>query len=221
MKDRLAAGLIATLLVASPATAQMKSGFDPENADHQQILQLLRENRQKYGDDATILQGLLMAHSVQTEAVLVTESGITGFEDAHGKRFVAYRVASGIIFNDKHMDRDARLSRVWQAILERSLIRYPTFSVPADGIAIEITYNHKPYASVVDLSQQIDEPGPLEKAKFYFLAEDISEFLAQKLPARTLVERAHVMVDEQPYTLALQELMTVPRPSGQIPALAE
>jgi hypothetical protein len=210
----------ALLLAVQPASAQMKSGFDPANVEHQKILHLLRDNRQKYGDDATILQGLLMAHSVQTEAVLTTESGISGFEDAHGKRFVSYRVASGVIFNDNYMDRDARLSRVWQGILERSFLKYPGFSVPtADGVAIEIVYHHKPYGSIVDLSNAIDEPGPLEKAKFYFLADDIGDFIAQKLPARTLVDRAHVTVDDQPYAFALQELMTVPRPEpGQIAA---
>ena len=213
MKARFLAAFLGTALAGSPAVAQMKSGFDPQNVDHQNILQLLRENRQKYGEDATILQGLLMAHSVQTDAFLTTESGISGFEEAHGKRFVVFRVVSGVIFNDNYMDRDARLSRVWQAILERSFLKYPTFSLPtADGVAIEIAYNHKPYGSILDLSKEIDEPGPLEKAKFYFLAEDLGEFLGQKLPARTLLDRAHITVDDQPYAFALQELMTVPRP---------
>jgi hypothetical protein len=209
----LAVCVLASWALAAPAAAQLRSSYDPDSETHQEIVKLLRENRLKYGDDATILQGLLMAHSVDTDAILTTESGITGIEETDGKRFIAYRVASGVVFNDNDLDRDARLSRVWQSILARSFLTYPDFSIPADGVAIEIAYHHRPYGKVSELYREIDDVGPLERAKFYFLGADIAAFLDQKLSSQALLAKAKVSVDDQPIEFRLQEIMTVPGPS--------
>lgn len=209
----LAVCLLSSWALAAPAAAQIRSSYDPDNETHQEIMKLLRDNRLKYGDDATILQGLLMAHSVDTEAILTTESGITGYEEIEGKRYIAYRVSSGVVFNDNDMDRDARLSRVWQSILARSFLTYPEFSIPADGVAIEIAYHHRPYGAVSELYRAIDDVGPQERAKFYFLSQDIEAFLGQKLSSDDLLAKARVRVDDRPVEFRLQEIMTVPGPS--------
>lgn len=209
----LAACLLASWALVAPAVAQVKPGYDPENETHQEIMKLLRDNRLKYGEDATILQGLLMAHSVDADAILTTESGITGIEEEAGKRFIAYRVASGVVFNDNDVDQDGRLSRVWQSILARSFLTYPEFSIPADGVAIEIAYHHRPYRAVSELYENVDEPGRIERAKFYFLAQDIGAFLKRELTSHALLAKANVRVDDRPIDFRLQEQMTVPRPA--------
>ena len=210
MLFRLTTALVA-LLTASPLLAQVEPQYDPDDKQHQAIMQHLRENRRKYGDDATILQGLLMAHAVDGDAVLTAESGIKGFHEDAGKKYLRYKVATGMVLNDKFMNLDGRLSHIWDTVLEKSFLTYPSFSVPADGVLIELTYNHKPYGTAQDLYREMDDLGPLESARFFFLSEDIGHFIAQKLPAKDLLARARVHVDDRPVDFVLQQAMTVPR----------
>lgn len=204
--------VLALVLLPGSAPAQLRERFDPDNETHQAIVLMLRENRQLYGDDATILQGLLMAHAVDADAILTTESAITGFEESNGKRFIGYRLASGVVFNDNHLDRDDRLSRVWQEIVERSFLTYPEFAIPADGVAIEIAYNHRPYGTTSELYREIENVGPTERVKFYVSAEDIAAFLKREMSSRSLVSNSEVRVDDELVQFVLEEEMTVPEP---------
>src|SRR5438270_11356366 len=143
-------GLLLSLLLAGQALAgdpeELPQGLPAASGDQRRaVLQLMRDNRQKYGDDSALLQGLLLTHSLQGEAVLTTESTIVGFEEIEGRKYVTFRVNSGMVLNDKSLDRQQRLERIWHVILERTLMRYQKFTAPADGVAVEIQYNHRPY----------------------------------------------------------------------------
>lgn len=177
------------------------------------VIALLRENRSKYGDDAAIMQGLLLVHANQGGAILATESAIVGFEENEKRRYVAFRVDSGTIFDDETMSREQRLEQIWHSILERTLLRYPTFSVPGDGIAVEILYSHRPYESVSDLYRTIDDRGEIERAKFYLLTEHLSDFVGRRLDARALLERSKVLLDEKSVKVDLHDFVGPLRPT--------
>jgi hypothetical protein len=171
----------------------------------QAVAALLRGNTAKYGEDAAALQGLLLVHTIEGQAVLEAHSEILGFEDAEGRRWIAYRVASGVVLNDRELDRERRLERIWHIVVEKTLQRYPSFQVPVDGIAVEVNYNHRPFRSVADLYANIDDTGPIERAKFYLPSADVSQFVDKKLAPQQLLDRSRVLLDNQPVNLVLTE----------------
>ena len=185
----------------------------PGDDTRQAVISLLRENRQRYGDDAAIMQGLLLVHANAGGAVLATESAIVGFEERDARRFVAFRVDSGTVFDDGSTMPADRVALVWREILERSLRRYPTFDVPGDGIAVEILYSHRPFGSLSELYQTLDQPRIVEHAKFYLLSRDIKEFLAQRLGPGELLSRSVVLLDEKPIGVTVTDFVGPPDPA--------
>jgi hypothetical protein len=213
----LARGFVLSLLLAGPIVAagpgdlskELPSASGPDQ--RHAVLQLMRQNKEKYGDDAALLQGLLLTHALQGKAVLSTESTILGFEEAEGKKYVAFRLESGVVLNDKALDRDQRLERMWHVVLERTLLHYPTFRAPADGLAVEILYNHRPYERIADLYDDADE-GAIERAKFYMLSPDLADFLAYRIGPQDFLKRSRVLLDDQPVSMRLTEVLLPPKP---------
>jgi len=206
--------LLLSVPVVAAETQEFPSGLPPTRSadDRRAVLELMKQNRQKYGGDAALLQGLLLTHSLQGEAILTTESTIVGFEEHEGHKYVAFRVASGVVLNDKSLDREQRLERIWHIIIERTLLRYPKFTAPADGVAIEIEYNHRPYQQIADLYNDADDTGAIERAKFYMLSADLGDFLAHQIGTQDFLERSRVLLDDQPVKLRIMEVSLPPRP---------
>jgi hypothetical protein len=213
----LARGFVLSLLFARPLLAagpeDLSKALPPPGGPEQRhaVLQLMRENKERYGDDAALLQGLLLTHALQGKAVLSTESTILGFEEVDGRKYVAFRLESGVVLNDKALDRDQRLERMWHLVLERTLRSYPTFRAPADGLAVEIRYNHRPYERITDLYDDEDE-GVIERAKFYMLSSDLADFLAYRIGPQDFVARSRVLLDGQPVSMRLTEVLLPPKP---------
>jgi len=213
-------GLLLSLLLAGPVLAasseELPNGLPPVGSADQRraVLELVRQNKEKYGDDVALLQGLLLTHSLQGEALLSTESTIVGFEERDGKKYVTFLVTSGVVLNDKTFDRDQRLERIWHVVLERTLLRYPKFTLPADGLAVEIRYNHRPYEQMNDLSED-DDVGAIERAKFYLASSDLADFLAHRIGAQDFLERSRILVDDQPVKLRLTEVLFPEKPPEQ------
>ncbi len=199
--------------LAADPDALLGAAGSEEN--RKQVISLLQENRRTYGDDAAILQGLLLIHAIQADAVLASEAAITGFENVGERRFVSFRVVSGTVFNDHELSRNQRLERIWHSVLERTLRRYPTFHVNGDGIAVEIQYNHRPYVSMAELYRTIDAEGTVERAKFYILTTDLQLFLERRVDAQELLEHSRIFLDEAPIKISLEEpsLVGPPRPN--------
>ena len=216
--------LLLAFLLCAPLTAaadqhELPAGL-PDAATKDQrvaVLQLMKANTEKYGSDAALLQGLLLTHSLQGEAVLTTESTILGFEESAGRKYLGFRVASGVVLNDNEMDRDRRLERIWHVVLERTLMKYPKFNAPADGLAVEIRYNHRPYERLADVGQTDDDFGPEERAKFYMLSADLEEFLAKRMGPQDFLGRARILVDDRPVKIHLTEVSMPPPPDPMAP----
>lgn len=202
---RVGSILLAVCVLATSGSAAAEELMDRFSPEQQDVLNLLRRNRQTYGDDTTLLQGLLLVNAVHSDAVLATECNIEGFEEVGDRTFVTLRLASGIIFNDRETDRMSRLESVWHTILERTLLRYPTFSLPADGLTVEIEYNHRPYGSSSDVYRHVDDPGPPEEATFTFLAEDLKRFVERDLEDQEFLHRSKIELDGEPVTLKLRQ----------------
>ncbi len=178
-----------------------------DDAGRRMVLQLMKENRVRYGDDAALLQGLLLTHSLQGDAILTTESTIVGFEENGGRKYVAFKVASGIVLNDRKLAKPGeRLEKIWHSVLERTLTRYPSFQAPGDGLAIEVNYHHKPFHELSDLYENIEDVGPLERAKFYLLGTDLSAYLERRLTVQEFLERSEILLDGEAVKIRLADV---------------
>ena len=207
MRSRLVTILLLFAFGSSPA--QGEAALPASRDDHTQdaIIGLLRENRQEYGDDAAILQGLLLVNATRSGPLLASEVAIEGFETRGDQRFVTFRVESGAILDDDHYDRDRRVSEMWHRIVERSLLRYPSFAVPVDGIAIEVRYHHWHWRSRRAFLDSIDDSGPVEKVKFYLLSSNLTPFLDRKFGSAELIRRSEILVDGEPATPHIEDRM--------------
>lgn len=208
--------LLLSLLVATTALASESGDLShrlspPTGDDRRAVLELMKRNTRTYGPDAALLQGLLLTHSLQGDAVFTSKSTIVGFEESGGHKFVAFRLASGVVLDDKRLSPAQRVEHVWHVILERTLLKYPKFEGPGDGLAIDIEYSHRPFDRLSDLAA-LEEPGPIEHAKFYMLTSDIAEFLAHRIGAQDFVGRSRILLDGQPIELRLTEVTMPPRP---------
>ena len=211
--------LLGIPLVAGADTSEKLPQGLPDAASKDQriaVLELMKTNTQKYGSDAALLQGLLLTHSLEGQAILTTESTIVGYEETSGRKYLGFRVASGVILNDNTMNRDQRLERIWHIVLERTLLKYPKFNAPADGLAVEIRYNHRPYEKLADVNETEDDFGPEERAKFYMLSADLQEFLAKKMGPQDFLGRSQVLVDDRPVKIQLTEVSMPPVPPRQL-----
>ncbi len=195
------------------ACASLAYGADiPEPAaeagtTRKEILDALHDVQRKYGSDAVLIQGHLLGQAVRSGSVLEAEISVAGVEERDGKRFLAFTLVTGIIYNDREVAPRERMQRAWSDIVEATLRKFPKMSVPADGIAVRVSYTHKPYADVADLRAHLgDAHGAPEAVAFYLLVADIMELNAQRITAQQLVDRSTVLVNGAPAHIVLPAL---------------
>jgi len=192
---------VAALLFAAAAHAQIPSPTDTREpgTTRQDILRAVRDLQRAYGRDAVMLHATLLAQAIRSGAVTEVEIAAPGIEERDGKRFLAFHLDTGIVYNDREINAEARLAHLWTDIVEGTLRTFRALSVPADGVVFALRYSHKPYADEPDLRAHLHAPPPVvQAATFYLLLGDISERLSQHLSSQQLADRAVVLVDGSP-----------------------
>jgi hypothetical protein len=81
------------------------------------------------------------------------------------------------------------------------LIGTLSFAHAADGVRIDLLYHHKSFPQTDDLVEHVDEPGPIEEAKFYIPNDPIQAFMKKELSDQQLLSHAQVFVDGKPVIL--------------------
>ena len=206
--------LVAALAHRSAGTAhaddtpQVEGRTEAEAAEaaqtHKEITQLLQDVQHKYGSDAVMLEGHLLGHAVRGGSILEATVTVAGVEAREGKRFLTFKVETGIIYNDAEVASTLRPVRVWNDVVEKTLRQFHTLTVPADGIAVTLGYNHKSYRDEADLRAHLHEThGQAEAAAFYLLLSDVGELIAQRLTSQQLIDRSVVLVDGTPTRITL------------------
>jgi len=178
------------------ARAQATPDFNDGPSSKTEILNVMQDVRRKYGSDAVMLQGHLMSHAVRNGAVGETVSGVDGFEDRDGKRFVIFRLETGIIYNDRELDTASRPARAWTDIIEASLRTFHTLALPGDGIVLRLAYAHRGYDSEAELRTHLrEQPGTPETAVFYLMLPDVGDLLSDRITGQQLIERSTTLVN--------------------------
>ncbi|MBM4258568.1 MAG: hypothetical protein FJ147_22050 [Deltaproteobacteria bacterium] len=191
-------GLLALLLAPFHVDAQGGNEL-PWNTDRSPELgKLLRELNNLYGADTVSLLSWLNDASIHHKrSVLTATVRIDGKETHENISFLIFKVETGVIFNTQTTDQAQRLADLWEQVVARALSHFETFTVPTDGIMIDLLSHCKAFAEKDELAEHVDEPGPVEEVKFYFPGGSLREYLGKKLSAHALLTRATVFVNGQ------------------------
>src|SRR5512139_238378 len=163
---------------------------DQPDGTRKEILGSLQDVQKQYGSNAVMLQGQLLGQAIRSGSIIEAAINIPGYEERGGKRFLAFALDTGIIYNERELRPAARRARIWTDIVEVSLRKFPKLTLPADGIGITLTYAHKAYTDAAELRASLaDDRGQAETAAFYFLLADISELTAKRITPQQLLDR--------------------------------
>ena len=161
-----------------------------------EVLKLLQDLNQQYGPDTVMLVGWLLDAATHSGAVLTASVRVNGNEARQDGTFLVFQVETGLIFNTRVLDQSGRLTMLWDKILVKAFVHLDTLQIPADGVMIDLLYHNKAFAETDDLSEHVDEPGPLEEAKFYFRGDPLRAFLSKELSPQALLARTQVFVND-------------------------
>ena len=199
-------GVMLVALTCSPAArgADEKEPPPEEGTSRQEILDSLHALQRKYGSDAVLMQGHLLGQAIRSGSILEAVISVSGVEEHNGKRFLTFKLETGIIYNDREVAPHERSARAWSEIVEVTLRQFHRPSVPADGVAVVVSYTHKPYADLTDLHEHLKENhGEPEAVAFYVLVPDIVDLNADRITPQQLIDRSTVLVNGAPAHLAL------------------
>lgn len=161
-----------------------------------EIFSAMQDVRRKYGSDAVMLEGHLLGQAVRNGSVGEAAISVGDFEVHDGKRFLAFQLETGIVYNDRELSAAGRPARAWSEIVEASLRKFRGITLPADGIVLRLVYTHREYDDEAELRAHIrDQPGIPETAVFYLLLPDIGEMLGDRISGQQLIDGSMVLVN--------------------------
>jgi len=170
-----------------------------------ELFKLLQDLNQQYGPDTVTLVSWLLDAAARSGSVLTASVQVNGNETREDAKFLVFQVDTGIIFNTRTVDQNGRLTALWDKILAKAFTHLETLRVPADGVVVNLLYHYKSFPETDDLSEQVDEPGPIEEAKFYFRTDPLRAYLQKELSPQTLLAHSQVLINDTPTILILPE----------------
>jgi hypothetical protein len=193
----LALGSAAPALAVEPTPAPPATLDEIPSAKREDVTRLLRKVRQRHGDDAVVVQTHLLLNAMQKGSVLTTGVRVDRVEEVEGKRYLAFVLETGLVFDDSTRDRTERAQILWATIMEPTLARLSDgLQVnQADGMVVQMQYFHRPYRSEDELRAHIHEPGTSEEARFYVLSSDLDEVVRGNVTLRSLLAKTRTTID--------------------------
>ena len=156
-----------------------------------EIAALLRKTTDAYGADAAALQVEFLHQVVHAGSVLPAGVRVRGLERHGTYHYLLFFVETGIVFNSGQSDPAGRRRQLWADVVAPVLGRWPSYDVPADGIAVELHYTHRSYVSSEQLADTVlTDPGVPEATAVFLLRNDILAFRAQRFDADDLFDRS-------------------------------
>jgi hypothetical protein len=203
-------GLSVVLLHSSLAWSADDQPWNPNRSP--ELGKLLRELNQLYGPDTVSLLSWLNDASIHhRHSVLTATVRVDGKETRENLSFLIFKVETGVIFNTRTTDQPQRLANLWETVLAKALSHFETFTVPTDGIMIDLLSHCKAFAEKDALAEHVDDPGPVEEVKFYFAGGPLRAYLEKKLSAHELLGKAQILVNGTPTTWRLPESASMKR----------
>jgi len=202
VKQRVHYGLAALLLFVAQNT-YADEALPGVGVPTPEVVKLLKELNQQYGPDTVTLVSWLLDTAAHSGSVLTAAVRVTGNETREDATFLVFWVVTGLIFNTRTLNQTDRVTALWDKILAKAFSHLDTLKVPADGIMVDLLYHYKSFAETADLTEHVDDPGPVEEAKFYFPGDPLRAFLSKEISPQTLLSRSQVLVNDTPVILTL------------------
>ena len=204
----LAAITAAAVVTSAAHMAQAQQWKAPADAEQsgirKEILSSLHDVERQYGRDAVMMEGQLLGQVIRSGSIVDAVISISGFEERDGRRYLAFKLDTGIIYNDREVTPAARPVRLWTDIVEPSLRKFEKLNLPADGVVLVLAYAHKQYVDEADLRAHLrDSPGDPESVAFYIRSADVAELTANHITGQRLIDRATVLFNGAPAHLVL------------------
>jgi hypothetical protein len=201
------AAVVAAVVVTSGARAQQwkPTPEGDQSGIRKEILSALKDVQRQYGKDAVMMEGQLLGQAIRSGSIVDAVISIPGIEEREGRRYLVFKLETGIIYNDRELTTAARPIRLWTDVVEPSLRKFQALNLPADGVGLIVAYTHKEYADEADLRAHLHESsGEPESVTFYVLSSDVAELTANRITAQQAIDRATVLVNGAPTHLVLE-----------------
>jgi hypothetical protein len=183
----------------TPLSVARAQPAPPRGGPSRDVLNALGGVRSRYGADAVMIEGFLMGHAIEGGSVLETSVTVAGIEELNARRYLTFKLDTGIVYNDHDVSPETRTGRIWTRIVERTLRRFRSIKVPADGMQFFVTFTHRPYVEEPGWRVELNrDHGTAESVAFYLSNSDVAEFLTARITAQQLLDRTTVLVDGAP-----------------------
>ena len=207
--------LVAAIALASAHAARAQQWKPPIDAEQsgisKEILASLHDVQRQYGKDAVMMEGQLLGQAIRSGSIVDAVISIPGFEEREGRHYLAFKLDTGIIYNDREVTAAVRPVRLWTDIVEPSLRKFEKLNLPADGVVLLLAYTHKQYVDEADLRAHLrDSPGDPESVAFYVRSSDVAELTANRITGQQLIDRATVLFNGSPTHLVVEPLTPSP-----------
>jgi len=199
------------LVVCAFAHAADKTpSFGAGSTPPPEVLKFLQDMKKQYGPDTVALVSWLLDATNHSGSVLTSSIKVNGDETKDNTKFLVVLIDTGLILNEKTTDQNNRLLTVWEQILTKAFLQMDTIDIPADGVLIDLLYHRKSFPETDNIADHVDEPGPIEEAKFYIHGDLLRAFMRKELSAQQLLSRTQVVVDGNPVVpLSAKEAQTL------------
>jgi len=197
--------LFCLMFVCSTVSLAQSTDEDPSfgagSTPPPEVLKFLQEMKRQYGPDTVALVSWLLDATNRSGSVLTTSIKVNGNEAKDSSTFLVILIDTGLILNEQQLDQNGRLLTVWERILTTAFARMDTIQVPADGVMVDLLYHHKSFPTTDSLADHVDEPGPIEEAKFYVTSDHLRAFMGKNLSSQELLSHTQVFVGDTPIVL--------------------
>jgi hypothetical protein len=184
-----------------------------EPSSKQEIVQALDDVQRKYGVDAVRMQTRLLESAIEGGAVLETSSGIAGYEEHEGKRYLRFDVMTGIVYDETAVKEGERAARIWLDVVDPALRKFVTLELPADGVALHLSFQHLAYRDRTELFRKHSEhPAPSQEMHVRLSNGEIVEFANARLTTNDLLDHSSVLLDGKPSRVDLTGVVPAERP---------
>jgi hypothetical protein len=189
--------MLAATRAAGADPAPLPSGMEAfGSASRDDVTDALRKVRDRYGDDAIVIETQLLLNAMRSGSLRATAVSVTGVRLDEDKRYLVFLVDTGLVFDSATRDQTTRVHMLWETIMAPTLGHLRQgLRVPADGIKVAMRYHHRPYRTEEELRASLNELGTAEETDFYVLGPDVDALLRQTETAHTLLARTRVTVD--------------------------
>jgi len=205
MRRTLCGWLVLFLLVIARETRPEEGLPWGGGAPPAELFKLLQDLNRQYGPDTVTLVSWLLDAATRSGSVLTASVQVNGNESREDVKFLVFQVDTGIIFNTRTVDQNGRLAILWDKILAKAFTHLETLRVPADGVMVNLLYHYQSFPETDNLSEHVDEPGPIEEAKFYFRTDPLRAYLSKELSPQILLSRSQVLINNTPAILTLPD----------------